>query len=1141
MLHPTTSSSDNNNNNNKIESIKLEFNASMLYGRRQEMETIHEIYETVLEEQCSNGANNDFVSTFEGSASAASSSLLQRQLIVFHGKAGVGKTALAETIRDLQELDDRVFFASGKCDVMGSGMTAAHGALAMACSQLCDLILKSPDRDMIGKRIREYMGRGAAVFQRYVPKLKKLLQTTTTSTSLRTMNNSQHSKDGSSHNNNNNSSIVDNVVTREEWGSERLKGLMSEFLRAVCGNSKLTPTAERKVVVLFIDDLQWADQGSIQLFRFLATDQVSDGLLLLASYRDDEVEEDAFLSQQLTMLQEEIHVTTIPVRDLDLHGVNELVASVTCRKEHETLPLASVMFDKTHGNVFFVVQFLKMIEEEGYLYFAAQSLRWEWDLENIDSEMRLADNVVELVAQKIQRLPAESQTALKIAACIGSTINARIVDYLSSHVHRFVTYDGLLNHGILQLFLAYDKDNAIKRQEAWMDVFDSLAEEGLVNKRKKGSDTYVWSHDRIMESAYSLVPSGDDRKWIHYQIGEALKRMDPCPLGERWKLTAATDQLNRASSVIGDDAERVELARMNLNAAKTVASISAFYQAAKYLKAGIELLDERTKWNRNYALSLELHSSLAEIEKYIGHHDACQHVVQEVLQQGKSLTDKFRCYLVLVESLGAQRENQQLVDLALSLSARLREPIPRKAGKVRIMFEVLRTQHLLGSRTDEEILGMPTITDERVHQALSLFSRLHRLTWNAGNIPLTLLIRLRMTQLILRHGCSEFSGPALALYGCILAKFGKLEQAYRFGVLAMKFIDRFPIEETQTSLYVNLNLQIIKKPLSHSLEPLLRTHRAGLEKGDIIFSGALAYCVFYFFQGLPLGPLQEDARSFAGLMTQYGNVASATFLNFYRQLALNLMGRSNNFVVLSGEAIDLEKVQREAMEKKNHVTMMFAWTTQSLLACFAGDEELAVAMYQKLEKVDLLPEYFPGGAIFGLMCAFLARSTGNRKYARRALKITKEVDGLLKKGSVNYLHFLFILKAELAALRGKVDAAANFYAAAIRAAAQTGFTNFEALAAERAGLFALERDSTETFWASTYLSRAVFLYADWGAVAKVDQLKQKYPTLITETGRGRRPSANLKGRRRFDQKLVDQHRDSAHKLVLRSSLTSETS
>jgi hypothetical protein len=244
---------------------------------------------------------------------------------------------------------------------------------------------------------------------------------------------------------------------------------------------------------------------------------------------------------------------------------------------------------------------------------------------------------------------------------------------------------------------------------------------------------------------------------------------------------------------------------------------------------------------------------------------------------------------------------------------------------------------------------------------------------------------------------------------------------------------------------------------------------------------------------------------------------------------------------LSGEAIDLDKVQQEAMEKKNHITMMFAWTTQALLATFSGDVELGAAMFQKLEKVDVLPEFFPGGAILGLMSAFLARSTGNRRYARRTHIIAKQMEGLLKKGSVNYLHFLFILKAELAALRGKVDKATKFYAAAIRAAAQTGFTNYEALAAERAGLFALERDPGETFWASTHLSRAVFLYADWGAAAKVDQLKQKYPTLINDTGRGRRPSANLKGRRRFEPRIVEQHRDSARKLVLRSSQISETS
>lgn len=956
----------------------------------------------------------------------------------------------------------------------------------------------------------EHLGRGLAAFCQFVPHAASVLKL---------------DYDDDDNNNNDNKAKARVVIIRQERALERLKVLVSKFLQALWKHDKdhhhegtnttatttaTVPLRNNNIVALFFDDLQWADEGCLEMLQFIAADEQA-GVLLIASFRDGDDnhnsddkskkpvgDEDSnsrmILQQQLHLLENEVNIVKIHVPELDQNGVNQVVSGLLDHPRlEETAPLAEVVYRKTNGNAFFVTQFLQSIKAEGFLYYSAASFQWKWDLESIESLTQISDNVVEFVSQKIQRLPDSAQAALKLAACLGSPIHVNMIDYIATSINVQVGVTTNPNVG--------------ERLQAWIDIFDSLANDGFVNKRQEESMTYMWSHDRILESAYRLISSSEeeDPRRIHWQIGQALTKLDDCPLGETWKLVTSIDQLNHAASsssmMMVDETERVHLANMNLQAAKLVAGNSEFYQAARYLRAGIDLLDPSTSWGlTHYPMTLELHNSLAEMEKYIGHHDACRLVAKKVLEHGTNLNDQLRSFVVLIDSLGSRGEFNEMMDVALGLSRRLGQPLPRQPGKFRLIMEILRTNRMVGKRTDEELLDLPAIADERAVQVLSLFNRLQRLTWSAGKFPLTIFIRLRMMQLCLRHGSNEFIGPTFALFGTILARLGKLDESYRFGMLALKFSERFPIEETQAAVYVYTHLMIIKKPLSHSIEPLRQAHRVGLEKGDTVMSGGGAYCVFYFYQGLPLEPMVEDARAFALHRMQFGSAALATCIGIFRQLALNFMGRSANFLVLSGEAIDLPTAEQEAAAQKNQVIFLFSWTSQLVLACFSGDRDLSVAMFEKLEKVDLLPEFFPGPAILGLVAVFLARSTGVRKYARRAASVMKQLQGLLKKGCVNYLLFMLLIQAELAVLNRNDERASKSFEAAIRAASQSGFVNFGALATQRYGLYTLERDGDDTFWAETHMSRAVFLYSEWGAQAMVDHIQEKY-SFLTLTAR----------------------------------------
>ena len=204
----------------------------------------------------------------------------------------------------------------------------------------------------------------------------------------------------------------------------RFRQVLNQFVRVF--------TKPKHPLVLFLDDLQWADLDSLQLLQQLTVPEASTlqggHLLIIGTYRDNE----AGPNHPLTLIRQEIcqqktgaysHLTLEPLTPPD---ITNIVAD-TLRYDVETAyPLSEFVYLATQGNPFFTTQFLQGLQTKGLIYFVPKTREWNYNLEQ-SRHFALTDDVVNYLQEQTRGFPAMTQRVLKIAACLGQQFELDIV------------------------------------------------------------------------------------------------------------------------------------------------------------------------------------------------------------------------------------------------------------------------------------------------------------------------------------------------------------------------------------------------------------------------------------------------------------------------------------------------------------------------------------------------------------------------------------------------------------------------------------------------------------------------------------------------------------------------------------------
>ncbi|MGL4503642.1 MAG: ATP-binding protein, partial [Planktothrix sp.] len=185
-------------------------------------------------------------------------------------------------------------------------------------------------------------------------------------------------------------------------------------------------------VVMFIDDLQWADSASLKLLEQLLSDADNQYLLTIGAYRDNEVSPTHPFILTVERIQKAgTQVDAIQLQPLLIEQVSQLIGETLNVSPAESEALTELVFRKTGGNPFFLTQLLEYLYQEQFLSFNYDSGNWEWNIDSIQ-QVGITDNVVELMVNKIGKLDAGSQNVLKLAACMGNRFDLETLSVVNT-------------------------------------------------------------------------------------------------------------------------------------------------------------------------------------------------------------------------------------------------------------------------------------------------------------------------------------------------------------------------------------------------------------------------------------------------------------------------------------------------------------------------------------------------------------------------------------------------------------------------------------------------------------------------------------------------------------------------------------
>ncbi|BAZ14352.1 ATP-binding region ATPase domain protein [Calothrix sp. NIES-4071] len=845
-------------------------------------------------------------------------------------------------------------------------------------------------------------------------------------------------------------------------------------------------------LVIFLDDLQWADLATLKLIQMIITDTDTRYLFLIGAYRDNEVSDAHPLMTILSSIQKQrVPVNHISLSPLTLNHVNQLIGdTLNCNGAQK--PLAKLVFAKTQGNPFFVNEFLKLLYTEHLLYFDINQRKWEWDLESIQ-QRDITDNVVELIRGKIKHLPEETQESLKLAACIGNSFDLKTLSIVNQKSQKETAHQ--LWSAIQDGFIVPIGDDY-----KFLQTDRNLAELSVA---------YKFVHDRIQQGAYLLI-SENRKKSIHLSIGRLLLNNISQHNTQQEREDTIFDrvfdivnQLNFGIELLESQKDRLELANLNLIAGKKAKAGAAYQPAFIYLTYGLKLLAVNT-WQTQYDITLALYVEAVETAYLCGQFEEMEKLISIVLRHAKVLLDKVKVYEVKISAYVAQRKLQEAVDTGLTVLKLLGIRLRKKPTQLDILLSFLETKLVLFGKRIDDLIHLPTMIEPEKKAAMQILNKISSAAYIS--IPnLFPIIVFKAVMLSVKYGNIDISAPAYAGYGVILCGvLGEIESGYLFGKLALNLVQILNADQVKAYVIHIFNSFIghWQDAGKHSLKPLLEGYRIGIETGNLEHAAysAMTYCQYSCLINQELAFVEQDIAKYIDAVKKINQEQTVRNLSLYRQVVLNLLGSENPYCLIN-ESFDETTIIPLALEANDYGILFDLYSFKHILCYLFGEYQ------QALENSTLAEKYIDGGLsllavpilyFYDSLTRLALYPSASKSQQKRLYSKVKANQKKIKKWAHfaprNHLHKFYLVEAERYRVLGENTKAMDLYELAIVSAKENEYLNEESLANELAAKFYLGWGKEKI--AQTYFKEAHYCYTRWGAMAKVKDLEKRYGQFI---------------------------------------------
>ncbi|HEX4461043.1 MAG TPA: AAA family ATPase, partial [Polyangia bacterium] len=517
-------------------------------------------------------------------------------------------------------------------------------------------------------------------------------------------------------------------------------------------------------VVLLLDDLQWADRASLDLLQPMC-DAANGPLLIVLVFRDNEVDVNHPFADAVDNLRKAgAAISDLRVTPLAVEHVNALVADALHAPPEDCAALSRIVMAKTEGNPFFVNEFLKTLHLDGLLRLDRATGAWRYNAREIEAR-QISDNVVELLIGRLRSLPAPTQRALELAACMGNSFDLAT--------------------------LAIVNETSLADTAAALDAARAA---GVVIVAGQASPPapatcYRFVHDRIQQAAYALI-ADEHKAGAHRAIGRLLlARLDDEQLDA--KIFDVVDQLDAALPLITDAHEKARLIALNLAAGRRAKLSTAYQPAQRYFLTALKL-SPADAWTTRYAELLELHIELAECEYLSGDLDDSRRHFEDALAHAESDLDRAKILYLQMKLLQVAGKMDAAVAIALRSFALFGLDVPNTVADASraVEAEMARAKALIGTRAIADLLDAPLMSDPNVRMIVGLLE--------ASGPPIYMIrpelfswVTMKLVNFSLVHGNADASCYGFGIYAILLAAFvGDVEAGYEYAWLAIRLNEK---------------------------------------------------------------------------------------------------------------------------------------------------------------------------------------------------------------------------------------------------------------------------------------------------------------------------------------------------------------
>ena len=986
------------------------FNISKkLYGRESEIERL--------------------MQEFEGVSAGCS------ELVLIGGYSGVGKTAL---VKELQKpiTANRGMFSLGKCDQFNADQPyfVFIQALRLLMRQL--LSLDTLTRDKWQQHLQTKLGSNISVLIELIPELQTLFG----------------------------ESIV---------APETLSALENEnrFLLTLC-QFVAAFSRDGEPLVLFLDDLQWADSASLKLIEKLLLQP--NCLMIIGAYRDNEVDSTHLLMAAKQRIQDsQIKLCELSLKPLSRINIQHLIADSLWLEPSKVKPLATICSQKTQGNPFFVNQFLLMLSEEGHIFYDYHLGQWGWYIEQIEN-MSATSNVVELMLGKLIKLPADTIEIMKFAANLGSKFSLQKLQIVSQ-LSLQQTYQHLWPMIKQGFILPLDEHYRFE------------SDDKLLAQAK-----FAFLHDKVQQAAYQMISPAElaDFKW---QSGNRLLKAtasEELDAGIFEIVEQLNAGINSANSI-----EREQLVQLNIQAADKAKRSSAFSSARQLLHNAYRLEDSASREQR-----LTIYLSLAEMSYMTGDFDFAQSLYPKAMQVTEDALQKVSVYATQTAQYQIQGRFIEAIEIQkMGLSA-LGIKIPDEQSLVfeRFMQGFENIDQLIADQPISELLDRGQMTDPQQDAAMHLLKGMWYASYLSGQTSLNLLSSILMTEMSLKYGHNDISPFAYVNYAlAVIAVYQRYQQGDEFGQLAITLADNRDNKLIRAStyfLYATFTHHW-NKPLQLSVPFFERSYDLALQSGDLATLGYI--CAVRASDSLALGANLSSAEQHLSreieLLQKHRQQDMSDCVRVGALQSIKaLLGMTNNLQTFD----DLQFNERDFLHDYSQAPLHLAYyysakIRHAYLTHDTREQQLAL-----LNHSETVFAYVPGqnkipecGFYSALIMLRFASDEADILYIQ-AQQYLLQLAGWAKCCQANYQHKYLLLKAESARVRGESANAVDFYTQAIEQAKESQYENILGVANECFAEFWRLQNKQEI--AKSFIISAYSAFAQWGAVAKLEQLQSQW-------------------------------------------------